>query len=191
MPNKKHHQVTVLFVVSWVMLAIFAALLLKSQVDNQRLKGLLLLSDKKSVSLDSELRQVYSSRDNHSVVLDYLEWQFVLKEQVNDAGNRLRSRINKISDLKKDKELSGLLYYNLGLNYVLAADFNSAIRSFEQAIGLQPKDAESYYMLGLLYSTYRQDTKKAVRYYEKYLQLAGTKSPRAREVEERIEAMQK
>jgi len=181
----------VLFVVSWVMLAIFAALLLKSQVDNQRLKGLLLLSDKKSVSLDNELRQVYSSRDNHSAVLDYLEWQFVLKEQVSDAGNRLRSRINKIRDLKKDKELSGLLYYNLGLNYVLAADFNSAIRSFEQAIGLQPKDAESYYMLGLLYSTYRQDTKKALRYYEKYLQLAGTKSPRAREVEERIEAMQK
>jgi len=191
MLKKKHRQVTVLFVVSWVMLAIFAALLLKSQVDNQRLKGLLLLSDKKSVSLDNELRQVYSSRDNHSAVLDYLEWQFVLKEQVNDAGNRMRNRINKISDLKKDKELSGLLYYNLGLNYVLAADFNSAIRSFEQAIGLQPKDSESYYMLGLLYSTYRQDTKKAVRYYEKYLQLAGTKSPRAREVEERIEAMQK
>ncbi len=63
MIKKRNRQVTVLFVVSWVMLAIFAALLLKSQVDNQRLKGLLLLSDKKSVSLDNELRQVYSSRD--------------------------------------------------------------------------------------------------------------------------------
>ncbi len=121
--------------------------------------------------------------------LDYLQWQFVLKEQVNQAGERLAEDIKLNQKLKNNKELSGLLYYNLGLNYSLAMNFEAAINAYEEALRFNPNDFQSCYNLGVLYSTCRKDGLKAVKYYKKYLELAPLNSF-AEEVQARINSLQ-
>ncbi len=120
--------------------------------------------------------------------LDYLQWQFVLKEQVSQAGERLAENIKLAQKLKNNKELNGLLYYNLGLNYSLAMDFESAIRAYEEALRFNPNDFQSCYNLGVLYSTCRKDVATAVKYYERYLKLAPFNSL-AEEVQARIDRL--
>ena len=122
--------------------------------------------------------------------LDHLQWQFVLKEQVILAGERLAENIKLAQKLKNNKELSGLLYYNLGLNYSLAMDFEAAIRAYEEALRFNPNDFQSCYNLGVLYSTCRKDAVNAVKYYKRYLALAPSNSL-AEEVQVRINNLEK
>ena len=67
----------------------------------------------------------------------------------------------------------------------MAVDFKQAIGAYELAVKFNPEDAESYYNLGLLYSTYRQSPKKAIKYYNKYLEFAP-KGDKVEAVRERI-----
>jgi tetratricopeptide (TPR) repeat protein len=190
--NKKNIKlIVVLFVASWLGLAGLLALLVKVNIENQKLKNLSFLFEKKSKLAEEELTSLRKSESSESQALDYLQWRFILREQVYDAGNRIRSQINAIKDLKKNRELSSLLYYNLGLNCFLAGDFKSAITAFEEAVNLNPKDTESYYNLGLLYSTYSQNYKKAINFYKKYLEFASANSPKAKEIKERLAALEK
>jgi tetratricopeptide (TPR) repeat protein len=190
--NKKNIKlIVVLFVASWLGLAGLLALLVKVNIENQKLKNLSFLFEKKSKLAEEELTSLRKSESSESQALDYLQWRFILREQVYDAGNRIRSQINAIKDLKKNRELSSLLYYNLGLNCFLAGDFKSAITAFEEAVNLNPKDTESYYNLGLLYSTYSQNYKKAINFYKKYFEFASANSPKAKEIKERLAALEK
>lgn len=123
--------------------------------------------------------------------VDYLEWQFVLKSETQQARQRLSEEIKKIKGLKtQDKGLLNLLYYNLGLGCILSMDFPSAISAFEEALKYNSKDAHSYYSLGLLYSTYRQSAQNAAKYYKKYLELEPSGS-KAKEVKDRLMALER
>ena len=174
------------FAVGWLGLAGLSCLLVASRMDVAALKGQLALLVRHEQALREELSRRPPSPVNDEASLDYLQWQFVVKEQVAQAGRRLRERLAKVPSLKKDRALAALLHDQLGLNETLAADFGAAIREYEEALRLDPTDADSCYNLGLLYSTYHQDPRKAAAYYKRYLRLAPADSAKAREVEDRV-----
>ncbi|MCX5697206.1 MAG: tetratricopeptide repeat protein [Candidatus Omnitrophica bacterium] len=184
---------TAVFVFSWLFVLLFLLLFLNSRMQNIRLKQYAGSIEQKLKATNSQLneyRQGSNVRERlEQNSLDYLEWQFVLKEQVNGARQRLSTQISRINDLKKNKELTSLLYYTLGLSNTLATDFNAAIRSFEEAVKFEPKDAESYYNLGLLSSVSRKGGHKAAGYYKKYLGLVPN-GPKSKEVQGRIKTLE-
>lgn len=188
MNTKNMALLRVLFIISWFSLVVFAALFVAVKLQNIKLSSTCFILEQKTKALSEKVKDCQKSEDTGQSTLDYLQWQFIVNEQVDKASARLKEEIAKIKDLKKNKDLAGLLYYNLGLSYDLAQDFDSAIKAFEEAVSLQPKDADSYYNLGLLYSTFRMNTKKAVKNYQKYLELAG-QGTKADEVRERINTL--
>ncbi|MDD2752181.1 MAG: tetratricopeptide repeat protein [Candidatus Omnitrophica bacterium] len=186
---KKINSITVFLLVSWFSVAFFAFLYVSTRIQNLKLKSSLAAETERAKLLSEDNKECQELRreevkfqDN---ALNYLEWQFVLKEQVSQAASRLQEKINKVRDAKKDRQLLSLLYYNLGLNNTLAVNFDGAIRAFEEAVDLDPKDADSYYNLGLLYSAFRQNQNKAIHYYEEFLKLVP-KGAKPEEVRERI-----
>ncbi len=150
------------------------------------------LLEKNIDALNGTLRQYQESEKqrlrDEATALNYLKWKFILKDQVSQARDRLTAKSTGMKDVKKDKDLANLIYYNLGLSCILAADFSSAISAFEQAIKYNPKDADSYYDLGLLYSVFSKDQNKAVGYFNRYLELVP-KGIKSDDVKERIETL--
>lgn len=195
--NKKKNPnlVKLLFLFSCLLLFFCLLLIFNAKLSNSQLKNSVSVLQNKVITLESEnirlrMASMQKKERMEESALNYLEWQFVLKDQVNNVGSQLLSEINNLKDLKKDNKLLNLLYCNLGLSYTLALDFNSAIKSFEDAISVMPNDAESYYNLGLLYSAYRKDTDKAIKCYQKYLDLVPA-SLKAAEVKERLDNLKK
>ena len=190
--HRKNKNIVLFFAISWSALLIICLLFIAIWVQNVRLQNKLFISEQTLKGLNDDVQKFTSEKNQQEEgALDYLEWKYVLKDQVSGAKQRLSKQINSIKDLKKNKELASLLYYNLGLTYTLAVDFNSAIKAFEEAISINSKDADSYYNLGLLYSTYRQKPGKAVSYYKKYLEFVPVKSATAGEVKERIKLLER
>lgn len=182
-----------LFILSWAAALFFSLFFILSRMENTRLKSRAGVLEQNIISLSKEIErnnQLRSEKEKlEKKIIDYLQWQFVVREQVNQANSRLKEQINKIKDLKKNNDLRGLLYYNLGLACILAVDFDSAINAFEQAVKFNPKDADSYYNLGLLYSTYKQDTKEALKQYKKYIEISPL-GAKAENVKERINSLE-
>jgi tetratricopeptide (TPR) repeat protein len=178
-----------LLICSLVVSASSVVLFMKERGRTIKLKNMLLVMERNMVNYKDSARRYQEFKEEREKwqesALDYLEWQFVLKDQVALAGGRLSENIKQVKDLKRNKDLINLLYYNLGLNYTLAMDFESAIRSYEDALRFNPRDFQSCYNLGLLYSTYRKNAAKAIHYYKKYLELVPV-SPLVSDVEERI-----
>ena len=175
---------------------VLALLFLRCRIDKRRIEKLLALQTQKAESFAEEIGRSRQEKERLEQkeerigreALDYLEWQYVLSDQVSQAAERLTKEIREVRELKKSKELINLLYYNLGLSYTLAVDFDAAIAAFEQALKYKREDAESCYNLGLLYSTYRQNPKRAVKYYKKYLELSPS-GLKAGEVKERLDVL--
>jgi len=178
-----------LLLVGWVLVVVLALFSLRNGAQNRRLKNSLALERQRAESLFKESERIRQEKDRiDQGALGYLEWQYVLSEQVTQASKRLSREIRRIKDLKRNKELINLLYYNLGLSFTMAVDFKEAIKAYELAVKFNSKDAESYYNLGLLYSTYHQSPKKAIKYYNKYLQLVSS-GQKAEVVRGRIESL--
>jgi tetratricopeptide (TPR) repeat protein len=119
--------------------------------------------------------------------LDFMSWKWLLQEEMQDAGVKLGRSMRGIKDLKRNKETANCLYYALGLVYTADGSLSAAKESFLEAVKYDPRDAESVYNLGLLYSLSRDkaDAAKARMYYSKYLELAPH-GPRKEAVQDRI-----
>lgn len=186
-------KITRLIILSWFAAALFAFLFISARVENAKLKNFVAVYQRQLASLKSTTNE-YERLKSESAKwrrdsADYLNWQFVLKDQVALSGVKLLNAIGKIPNLKKDKELAGILYYNLGLGYVMVMDFDSAIKAFQMAVSIK-NDADSFYNLGLLYTTYKNNPRQAIKYYEKFLMLAPD-SHKVEEVKDRIAALKK
>ncbi len=70
--------------------------------------------------------------------------------------------------LKKER---ALFHYNLAVAYTKSKLYNDAIESYERSLALDPNNADADYNLGLLYSDVKNDPKKAIAHYKKYLEL--------------------
>lgn len=143
--------------------------------ENGRLRTYKNALEKSVILLNENLMQYQQSEKNREKVENtassYLKWKFVLKEQLDQSAQIFKDKAASLKNANKDKALASLLYYNLGLNQTINMDFDSAINSFEEAVRLDPKNGYGYYNLGLLYSTYKNDTAKAVDCYKKYIQI--------------------
>ena len=193
MENKTGLQkLTRLIILSWVATALFAFLFIIVKFENIKLKSLVVTEKHKLASFESisdEYERLKAEKikwDNATV--DYIDWQFVLRDQINMSGVKILAALNNIEDIRHNKELANLLYYNLGLSYMMAVDFDSAIKYFKTATDLKSADADSWYNLGLLYSTFKNDSRNAIRCYNKFLALLPN-SPKSGEVKTRIEAL--
>jgi len=182
-----------IFIINLVVLGVFIFLFVTSSNANFKLKAALLQLEKSRVSLSQSLQKQAIDLQNERKkweegAASFLEWRYVLRDQVNYAQQRIAAQMDKT---KKDKPLMNTVYYTLGLTYILAVDFQPAINAFEEAVKFDPEDAFSYYDLGMLYSTYKNDSKKAIENYKKYLGLAAaTDANQARIVQERIKALE-
>ena len=135
----------------------------------------------------ARLKQEKSGWDKSA--LEFIQWKFVLKQEILLSGIKISNEISKLKDKGKEKDLAALLYNNLGLAYTMSMDFDPAIGAFQQAVSLKSNEPNSYYCLGLLYSVYRGDRSMAIKNYTKFLELAP-KSPQAPQVRDRIKALE-
>jgi tetratricopeptide (TPR) repeat protein len=179
------------FIVTAVSIAIFCALYVGTRVKYTRLKNETTVFKDDIKALQIRVNNLMNEKEiNDTKMLSVLQWQYMLKDQVNQAGQQLLDRVDKAAAAKKDPALLNLLYYNLGLSYTMAVDFDRAIIAFEEAVKYNPHDAQSCYNLGLLYSINAKDADKAAMYYMEYLQQAPSAS-NAEEVRGKIKALEK
>lgn len=71
------------------------------------------------------------------------------------------------------------IYYNLGIEYIKAKQFERAAESFKRALQLNPRDKDSCYNLGVIYDSYIGDKRQAVSFYTRYIALADGKGDTA------------
>ena len=162
------------------------------KIQNLWLKDVIKISEYNLAATNELLNAHKNSRLKEGIsdqkAVEYFEWQFVLKEQVKSAGKRLHDSLKLVSNERNKNELANLLYYNLGLNYMMVLDFSTAAESFQEALKYNPKDAQCDYNLGLLYSVYFKNPQKAVEYYNRNLQIIPDDSQKDL-IKERIKAL--
>lgn len=194
MPKKTSKKLKLALFVSWVIILCLVFAFMNLYQEKERFKKAAFDLREQLVSVNESIRLYRRSIEEQEMTgkkaLDYLEWQFVLKDQINLAGSRIPEEIRKIKNLKKNKDLTSLLYYSLGLSQVTAMKFDQAINSFKEAVKINPKHAESYYNLGLLYSVFPKDFAKAAVSYRKFLELTPNASE-AEEVRSRLQKLEK
>lgn len=190
---KNNRKIFYLFLVSWLVTMASAFLFVSVKADNARLGSALFENRQKLESFKADmanyarLKEAQANWDKN--MLDYTQWQYVLKDEISVSKLKILAEINKIKDLNKNNQLAGLLYNNLGLAYTMSLDFDSAIKAFEQSIALDPLISANYYELGLLHSSFRVNKSKAVYYYKKFLEV-DPKSAKAEDVKQRVKSLQ-
>lgn len=189
---------TGLFIISWGAVAVFGVRYAAAKVKYDtiearynKLKEAFRLVEEQVSSIDKAADRLAAGEQDRRAAdaADFLEWKYLLRDQVAVANGEFSDRIKKASAQKADNELLNLLYYNMGLSNTLADNFDMAVSAFEEAVKCDPRDAASYYNLGLLYSV-RGDGKKAVNCYKNYLAYSP-KAANAEEVRERIKTLEK
>lgn len=190
---------TVLFIISWVAVLVFSMRYvvvrgsyasLKAKYED--MKEAFNVVARRLDYLEAQTARLAGENTarRESKAAEFLQWRYLLQEEVAQANNNFLAKIDKLLAAKPDAELLNLLYYNLGLGNTLAANFDLALEAFEKAVKYDVRDADSYYCLGLLYSAYKKDNKKAINAYKNYLAFAPSAS-KADEVRQRIKALEK
>lgn len=194
MRKKIPKKLNLTLIVSWILISFLLYKIMELSQSRARLKRANFELREQLVSVNESIRLYRKTIEEQEITgkkaFDYLEWQFVLKDQINIAGVRIPEEIRKIKSVKKNKDMACLLYYSLGLSQVTAMKFNEAINSFEEAVKINPKHSESHYNLGLLYSIFPKDFTKAVASYRKFLELAPGAAVAA-EVRDRLGKLEK
>ncbi|NOZ61862.1 MAG: tetratricopeptide repeat protein [Calditrichaeota bacterium] len=65
-----------------------------------------------------------------------------------------------------------MIYFYRGLNFYQNGSDGKAIPWYKKAIAIDPKFSYAYYNLALVYDRYYEDKNPAIRYYEKFIELA-------------------
>jgi len=194
--NSKEHKAArrLIFIIllSWAAIPIMAGFFIYFALINANLKRANTLFGEKFMQMSGELQKC---RDSHTAsdiaeanALEFVEWQFVVREQSLRLARRLEEEISKQKETKKNYPLLNAMHYNLGISYINAMDFASAIAEFQKALKYKSDDKWSFYNLGLLYSTYSQDIRKAIENYKKFLSLEP-RDELAETVRQRIESL--
>ena len=166
-------------------------LALKYHQETVQLKRMITLSQlKKSPALNAvesleKLREQEAKTAENS--LDFMSWKWLLQDELQGASVKLARSMRGMKDLKRNKDTANCLYYALGLVYTAEGNVSAAKESFLEAVKYDPRDAESVYNLGMLYSLSQDkaDTARARKYYSKYQELAPN-GPRKEAVRDRI-----
>jgi len=140
-----------LVIVNLVMVVFLGVLFMNSRLMNEKLKNFVALLDLKINSQEMLIRKFQGIEQEKAQleqkVLEFLKWQGVIRQRAQILEEKFLGEIVKAEGVKKNKPLKNILNYNLGLAYLLAIDFDSAEKAFEEAIRFDPNDTESRYML--------------------------------------------
>lgn len=79
------------------------------------------------------------------------------------------------------------IFYNLGVSYYTAQNYDKAISYFEKSVQLDPKFVDGYYQLGLVYMA-KNNNPKAVENFKKVIEI-DPNSAAAKEVQEFIDSL--
>jgi len=113
------------------------------------------------------------------------EWKNAIKYEDIAKEREARAKISNdqlsISLLVLRRQVSFQAHKSLGRLYLERNWRDKALEEFEKAIELDPSDPEPYFELGKMYLA-KEDVKKAIFYYEKYLYLGGKKESEVQEV---------
>jgi len=97
-----------------------------------------------------------------------------LSAALADAG-KIEEAAKAVDELAKlNPSFAGLGYYNLGIVLINHGKSKEAVETFSKAIEIDPKNAKSYYQLGIAYFGSTDTMSQAVSNLEKYLQLEPT-----------------
>lgn len=127
-----------------------------------------------SVSVNKELNTLHAEVDKltkeNKEIAAGLEGGFKKKQQVYDTRIlSLEAQLAKAkSRLTKEAER---YHYNLGVVYTQNKDYDSAVSEFKTALGYNPKSAQAYYNLGIIFDDYFKDKENARYYYRGFLEL--------------------
>lgn len=80
------------------------------------------------------------------------------------------TNISCSGDNRSQEEIKYQKHYNKGIEYYKDRKFDEAIKEFEQAININPKNADSYFELGRIYN-FQKNYEESVKAYEKGLQI--------------------
>lgn len=192
--GKKIKKLIFIILLSWAGILILGGFCIYFTLASADLRRANKFFEKKFMQISGELqksRDAYTTSDiAETNALKFVEWQFVVKDQSLRLAQRLDEEISKQKQTKKNSSLLNVMHYNLGISYINAMDFTSAINEFQKALKYKSDDKWSFYNLGLLYSTYSQDMRKAIENYKKFLSLAG-KDAMTDIVRERLEGLTK
>jgi len=108
------------------------------------------------------------------------------RKALSSAVTELNGKIASLeARLKQERAVH---QYNLGVVYAQAERYDEAIEAYQQSLELDPKNADAYYNLGLLYERIEAQPEKAAWHYRKYLELNPTAQDRE-EVERWIDML--
>ena len=123
---------------------------------------------------NSTLQKLYNELNNKYIELT-AEHQKLEEEEkrLNRKLSQFPSKIvNLANENKKLVKETASMHYNLGVFYFGKQEYKRAIPEFERAIKINAQDADSYYHLGYIYSEYLMDQDKAIKYFNRYLELS-------------------
>jgi tetratricopeptide (TPR) repeat protein len=103
----------------------------------------------------------------------HLQEAFKKKGQAYEA--RILSAEAQVEKTKKRLSTEAERYhYNLGVVYTQNKDYDNAVAEFKTALAYNPKNAQAYYNLGILFDDYFKDKENAKYYYRTFLDLQPT-----------------
>lgn len=91
-----------------------------------------------------------------------------LNKAVNEAPKRFKDMAEQNKRLLKE---TGEMHYNLGVFFAQNQLFDRAAKEFERTLEFNANDARAHYNLGYVYSEHLEQHAKAMRHFDRYLQL--------------------
>lgn len=91
------------------------------------------------------------------------------------SAGKTEEAMKEVQEVAKlDPAMAGQSYYNLGAIYTNRGKSKEAVEAFKKAIEIDPKNAQSYYQLGIAYFGSVDTIPLAITALEKFLQLQST-----------------
>ena len=90
----------------------------------------------------------------------------ILKSKLKNVAAKFFKSQKSLDRLEKE---TADMHYNLGVIFQGQNKYNEAIREYEKTLEIRPNDPDTHYNLALIYDTVKNDRKKAIYYYNKYL----------------------
>jgi len=147
------------------------------------------------MKIEMELRQKNSTLEKEMAGLKVTMDDKIaeaMKQKETDYINRLREANERVKMMEETltKERANF-YYNLASYATKSQLFDDALDYYTKALALNPKDAATYYNMGVLYDEHLDNPSKAIFSYTKYLELAPSDASDREKVRKWIDNLQK
>lgn len=137
------------------------------------------LEDEKE-RLKTRVQEVQKQVDSKEAQLQQMKQRIekaekAIKEQRDNFSKNSSGKTVELETKVKELEAAllegkGTYHYNLAVAYTKAGMVEEAIDEYNKSLKVDPKNADAWFNLGVLYEGNRNDIQKAISCYEKYLE---------------------